>query len=127
MYVSGQHLVGEGAIPVILECLDSDDVQIFELAIKTIGIILKNDQSCMDQVEKTTVLEKLVIVLQAKKDDIIIQQTEINKSLQESCAWCISILLEGITLPDRKRMKSAIPVLLKLIKPKYEEKSTSNH
>ena len=71
MYVSGQHLVGEGAIPVILECLDLNDVQIFELAIKTIGIILKNDQSCMDQVEKTTVLEKLVIVLQAKKDDII--------------------------------------------------------
>ena len=58
---------------------------------------------------------------------LLLQQTEINKSLKESCAWCISILLEGITLPDRKRMKSAIPVLLKLIKPKYEEKSTSNH
>ena len=45
--------------------------EIFELAIKTIGIILKNDQSCMDQVDKTTVFNKLVIVLQATKDDII--------------------------------------------------------
>ena len=70
MYVSGQYLVSKGAIPVIIECLDSNDAQICELAIKTIGIILNNDQSCMDQEDRTTVFRKLVIVLQATKDDI---------------------------------------------------------